>query len=82
MFDALQRPDWYGSAVDLGELFILTKSRRQARCLVRTHQFGWELRLFVGTEQELVQSQVCRTQEQVLSTGEKWKAAMGEKGWS
>lgn len=82
MFDVLQRPEWYGSSVDLGELFILTKNRRQARCLLRTHQFGWELRLFVGTQQELVQSQVCRAQEEVLSTGEQWKAAMGEKGWS
>ena len=35
----------------------------------------------IGAQAEVVQTQVCRTQEEVLSTGEAWKAAMGEKGW-
>jgi hypothetical protein len=26
--------------------------------------------------------QVCRTQDEVFSTGEQWKAAMIEKGWT
>lgn len=80
--DVLQRPDWHGSPIDLGEFFVVTKNGRKACCLLRTHQFGWELRLFVGTRQELVFTQVCRTQEDVLSTGENWKAAMLEKGWA
>ena len=29
----------------------------------------------------VVQTQVCRTQDDVLTTGEQWKAAMVEKGW-
>jgi hypothetical protein len=29
-----------------------------------------------------VQTQVCRSQEDVLTTGEQWKAAMNEKGWT
>jgi hypothetical protein len=43
-------------------------------------QFGWECRLMVRGE--LVQAQVCRSQDEVLSTGEQWKGALIEKGWS
>jgi hypothetical protein len=81
LVDVLQRPDWYGSPVELGELFILKKNGREATCKLRSHQFGWELLLFVGQQLEVVQSQVCRSQDDVLTTGEQWKAAMVEKGW-
>ena len=47
-----------------------------------THQLGWEVRLLVGSQLEVVQTQVCRDQEEVLRTREQWKAAMIEKGWS
>ena len=77
----LQRADWYGSPVDLGELFIARKNGREATCKLRTHQFGWELLLFVGAQTEVVQTQVCRSQDEVLDTGEQWKAALREKGW-
>ena len=40
----------------------------------------WELRLFIGRD-EIVQTQVCRSQDEVLTTGEQWKAAMLEKRW-
>ena len=79
--DVLQRPNWYGSPIELGELFILTKNRRTATCKLRSHQFGWELRLFIGLQDDVVQTQVCRSQDEVLTTGEQWKAAMIEKGW-
>ena len=79
--DVLQRPNWYGSPVELGELFILKKDRRETTGKLRSHQFGWELRLYIGCD-EIVQTQVCRSQEDVLTTGEQWKAAMVEKGWS
>jgi hypothetical protein len=39
------------------------------------------LLLFVGAQAEVVQTQVCRSQDGVLTTGEQWKAAMIEKGW-
>ena len=45
------------------------------------HQLGWEVRLLIGSQVEVVQTQVCRDQEEVLTTGEQWKAAMIEKGW-
>lgn len=77
--DVLQRLTWSGTPKDLGELFILRKSGREAVCKLTTHQFGWELRLEVAGE--LRRSCVCRSQEEVFSTGEEWKAAMVEKGW-
>jgi hypothetical protein len=49
---------------------------------LRSHQFGWELLLLIGSQHEVVQSQVCRTQDDVLTTGEQWKAAMIDKGWA
>lgn len=78
----LQRPDWFGSPVDLGELFIVQKHARHATCRIHSHQFGWELRLVVGTHAEVVQTQVCRSQDEVFTISEHWKAAMIEKGWS
>ena len=45
-----------------------------------THQLGWEIRLLIGSQLEVVQTQVCRDQEEVLTTGEQWKQAMMEKG--
>lgn len=59
--EILQRPDWHGSPIDLGELFIVKKNGRQATCKLRSHQFGWELLLFVGAQIEVVQTQVCRS---------------------
>jgi hypothetical protein len=69
----LQRPDWHGTPHELGELFILHKNRREAKAVIFTHQFGWEVRLLIGAQAEVVQTQVCRTQGEVLSTGEEWK---------
>ncbi len=40
---------------------------------------GLKLRRSVGSE--LLQSQVCHTQDDVFNTSERWKAAMQEKGW-
>jgi hypothetical protein len=45
-----------------------------------SHQFGWELRL--EADGELITSQVCRNNEQVLTTHEQWKKAMLDKDWS
>jgi hypothetical protein len=78
----LQRPDWHGTPRELGALFILKKSRREAKALLYSHEFGWELRLVIGTQLEVVQTQVCRNQDEVLDTSEAWKAAMFEKGWA
>jgi hypothetical protein len=76
----LQRPDCYGSPVDLGELFVVQKHARRT-CRIHSHQFGWEMRA-LNRHTEVVQTQVCRSPHDVLTTGEQWKATMIEKGWT
>jgi hypothetical protein len=36
----------------------------------------------VGRQDEIAQTQVCRTEDEVFTTGEQWKAALQLKGWS
>jgi hypothetical protein len=78
-----QRADWYGKPADVGELFRLRKlscnRQLEAVCLLRTHQFGWECCLLIGGD--LMRSEVCRTEQSVVSCSDQWKAAMIEKGW-
>jgi len=81
--NVFQRPDWHGEPKELGELFVLAKGNtRRARCVLFSHQFGFELRLVFGTPGELLQSQVCRTDAEILDTNERWRAALEAKGWS
>ena len=40
----LQRPDWHGTPLELGDLFRLKKNRRETRAASFTHQLGWKLR--------------------------------------
>ena len=68
-----QRPHWHGRPIELGDLFRLHKNRREARAALLTHQLGWEVRLLVGSQLEVAQTQVSRDQEAVLATGERWK---------
>jgi hypothetical protein len=65
--------------VDPGELFIVHKNRRTAKCPIRRHQLGWELQLVIGAPLEIVQTQGCRSQD-VLTTGEQWEAGLLAKG--
>jgi hypothetical protein len=37
--------------------------------------------LVSGSQLEVVQTHVCRTGNEVLTTGEEWKAELMEKGW-
>ena len=76
----LQRANWHGTPIALGELFILHKNRREAKAIIFTHQLGWEVRLMIGAQAEVVQTQVCRTQEEVFATGEQWTGAMLGRG--
>jgi hypothetical protein len=80
--DVPQRSQWYGSPVHLGELFMVRKNNVEARCILRSHQFGWELCLQMGLNRDFLQTKVCRTEDEVLTTGEQWKSAMIAKGWS
>ncbi|HVL65787.1 MAG TPA: hypothetical protein VM364_00865 [Vicinamibacterales bacterium] len=76
----LQRPDWHGEPLDQGEYFRLVKGERTAVCRLFTHQFGWELRL--ETSGDVRRTQVCRSQEDVFDTAERWKAAALALGWT
>jgi hypothetical protein len=58
-------PHWHGTPIPLGELFILKKNRREARALLFSHVFGWEVRIVVGTQLEVAQTYVCRSQDEV-----------------
>ena len=78
--NVLHRPHWHGTSRDMGELFILRKNRRGAKAVLFTHPLGCEVRLMIGAQAEVVQTEFCCTQEDVFATGEQWKAAMGEKG--
>jgi hypothetical protein len=81
--DVLQRAGWSGEPVEQGHLFHVHKHRGDKRldaiCRLMSHQFGWEVILDVNGE--LQRSQVCRSQDEVLTTSEQWKAAMIENGW-
>jgi hypothetical protein len=63
-------------------LFRLTKNRREARATLCTHQLGWQVRLLIGSQLEVVPTQVSRDQEEMLRTGEQWKARMVAEVWS
>jgi len=73
------REYWEGPPVRISSGWRLTKGTHTAECELFAHQLGWELRLLTG--QELRMSQICRSQDEVLTTSEQWKAAMIEKGW-
>lgn len=78
-----ERPDWHGTPVELAELFRLAHGRnRRVRCLIFTHQAGFELRLMFGWKAELLlRFQVCGTNDETLAVSEQWKAALLKKGW-
>jgi hypothetical protein len=63
--------------IDLGDAWVLRKGDKVARCSLVTHQLGFELRLITT---DLLRSQVCRSDEQVLDTHERWKSAMLQRG--
>lgn len=77
--NVLQRASWNGEPKELGELFVLRKTGREALCKLMSHQFGWECRLYIGNQSEIVQTNLCRTEDEVLMTGEKWRAALRHK---
>jgi hypothetical protein len=60
-------------------MWTLHKGTQTAACVVWPHLVGWELRLMVGAE--VLQSQVCRSDDDLLTTQDHWHTAMREKGW-
>ncbi len=75
-----QRYAWDGQAREVAVWWTLHKAQPRAVCRMFTHVFGHELRLEV--KKQLVESQVCRTDEEVLACQERWRAALEAKGWT
>jgi signal peptidase I len=79
--EVVQRSRWLGEPTVLSHLFPApqrpvrpTARGRLPCCHARV---GWELRLEIAGP--LQESQVCRTQDEVLDTSEQWKAAMSRR---
>jgi hypothetical protein len=77
----LQRFAWNGEPREVAIWWTLRRGSgpQRAICRMFTHQFGHELRLEV--KGQLVESRVCRTDEDVLTHPERWRAALEAKGW-
>ena len=72
------RPFWNGVPVELETVWTLAKRDRVARCVLLSHELGWELRIDSG---DLLLTQVCRSDQEIEDVSAAWKAAMIEKGW-
>jgi len=63
----------------LSPAWTLRKGAKTVECAVWTHVLGVELRAFVGDE--LLQTHVCKSQEEVIRVQDEWRAAFEAKGW-
>jgi hypothetical protein len=76
----IPRREFFTQPERLSPAWTLTKGRKTANWEVWSHEFGFELRAVVGSE--LVQSQVCRSQDDLIRVQEEWRALFEAKGWS
>ena len=65
----------------LADLFVLRMDDDLARCQIRTHPDGWELRLIVGGRSSFEMIWRCRTQVEVFEISDAWKHSRGTQGW-
>lgn len=63
----------------LGELWKATKNDNTLRVELRTHPMGWELRALVASQMH--RTQVCKTEAEVTSTADTWRAEAVTRGW-
>jgi hypothetical protein len=82
MIDAVPPSNWDGASSELGELFVMRRGRRETRCKLFSHQFGWELRLVMGVRADVMLNKICGSRDEVLRTAEQWKTALVDKGWA
>ena len=76
----LVRYDFYKGPKPIGDVWVLTRGDLTMRCAVSTHALGWELKLSAGAS--FSRSQVCKSQADVFTTADAWKAEAISKGWS
>jgi hypothetical protein len=67
----IPRREHFTRAERLSPAWTLMKDGRTATCEVWSHEFGFELRVLVGSE--LVQSAVCRSQDDLIRVQEEWR---------
>ncbi len=79
MANVIQRSIWSGTPVEEATWWTLRKDARTATCRMFSHEFGHELRLEVAGE--LVASQVCRGDDEILACQEQWRAGLEAKAW-
>jgi hypothetical protein len=75
----IPRREFFTQPERLSPAWTLTKGTKTASCEVWSHVFGFELRALVGAE--MVQSQVCRSQDDVIRVQDEWRATFEAKGW-
>jgi hypothetical protein len=75
----IPRREFFTLPERLSPAWTLTKGTKTAVCLVWSHEFGFELRAVIGSD--LVQSQVCRSQDDLIRVQDEWRAAFEAKGW-
>ena len=81
MDNLLPRFAWDGHQRERAVWWTLRRGSgpQRAICRMLTHPLGHELRLELRGK--LVASEVCRSDETVLSTQEAWRGALEAKGW-
>ena len=67
--------------MELRDVFVMRRGRREIACKVFSHQSGRELRLLMGPRGDVMLTKVCTSEADELSTAEQWKSAMVDKGW-
>jgi hypothetical protein len=65
----------------LSPVWTLTKDRRAAICELWSHALGFELRLMVSGD-SMPRTQVCRSQEELITFQESWRQALEDQGWA
>lgn len=79
--DVLPRFDPWRGPEAIGNWFVMKLDGREARCEIRTHPSGWELRLTGVLQDGFELTQICRSKREVFDTGDAWKAKLVVKGW-
>lgn len=76
---ALVLVEWNGAPKIIGTVWTVSKAGVTCDCILSTHPLGWELRM---RGQDLIRSQVCKTEDEVFDVSERWSAEAESRGWT
>lgn len=72
--------DWNtGRAKDLGEVWVLIKNGRTARCSLQGHPIGTEARITL--DGDVIATKAFRDQKAMIDETAAWREAYEAKGW-